>query len=154
MENRSRNTIAGRAAILSNGNAGIPEQFSSTNSIASRAAVMKNNNAGIPKQPMKMPNQLPGQRNNQNYERQMAGGRAPVIPNNGNTGARQPELNIKVSPPPSKPTVERNMESPTRRPVSNFEETSVISAERLQEAIIWSEILGEPLSRRKRRYRS
>lgn len=120
MENKGRNSIAGRAAILRNGD-------------------------------ITKPNQLPGQRSIQNYERQMAGGGAPVVRNNGNAGTRQMELNLKVSPPPSKPTVERKIEFQTKSPVLNYEEPGTISADRLQEAIIWSEILGKPLSKRKRR---
>jgi hypothetical protein len=151
MENRSRNTIAGRAAILGNGDTGIVEQFPSTNSITGRAAIVANNNSRIPKQSMKKPSQLSGQRDMKNYEqRQMAGGSAPARPNSGNAGARQMELNLKVSPPPSNSPVQRNVE--VRRSNSlNLEDTGVISRERLQEAIIWSEILGEPLSKRKRR---
>ena len=151
MENRSRDTIAGRATILKNGDIGIPEQFSSTNSIAGRAAIMRNNNLGIPKQPMKTPNQLQGQRDIPNYERQMASG-APIVSNNGNAWAMPMELNLKVTPPPSNPAVERNVEFQSRnRQVSRFEEPNLISKERLKEAIIWSEILGEPLSRRRKR---
>ena len=152
MENRGRNTIAGIATMLKNGASGIPQQSSPPNSIAGRAAMLINSNLGIPKQ-LSRANQPSGQNNTQNYGRQMAGG-VPVTSNNGKPGERQTELNLKVSLPPSNAPVQRNVEFQNRRPVSSYEEASIISTERLQEAVIWSEILGEPLSKRRRRHRS
>ncbi|MDF2511884.1 MAG: hypothetical protein K0S04_1750 [Herbinix sp.] len=152
MENSGRNTIAGRAAILKNGATGIPERSSPPNSIAGRATMLINSNLGIPKQLSKA-NQPPRQNNTQNYGRQMAGG-TPITSNNEKPGTRPMELNLKVSPPPSNTPVQRNIEWQSKRPVSSYEGADIISTERLQEAIIWSEILGEPLSKRRRRHRS
>lgn len=152
MENRSRDTIAGRAAILNNGNIGIPGQYSSANTIASRATVMKNNNSENPNKPLKQPTPPAGQRNAQNYDRQMAGGSAPAGSNSGKAWTRPGEFNLKVTPPPVNPPKERRMEYPSRnRQVSDPKESNTISVERLKEAIIWSEILGEPVSKRRKR---
>ncbi len=152
MENRSRDTIASRAAILRNGDTGLVEKFSSTNSIAGRAAIMANNNSRAPKQAMKKPNQLPGQSNMKNYDRPMTVGSVLGIPNSGNIGARQMELNLKVSPPPSNSPVQRKLEVQSSSPSFSIEDTGVISRERLQEAIIWTEILGKPVCKRRKRH--
>ncbi len=152
MENRSRDTIAGRAAILNNGNTGIPGQYSSANTIASRAAVMKNNNYENPKKPVKQPIPSSGQRNAQNYDRQMAGGTAPAGSNSGKAWTKPGELNLKVTPPPVNAPTERRVEYQSRnRQVPDPKESNTISVERLKEAIIWSEILGEPVSKRRKR---
>ncbi len=152
MENRSRDTIAGRAAILNNGNTGIPGQYSSANTIASRAAVMKNNNYENPKKPVRQPNDSSGQRNVQNYDHQMTGGGAPTGSNSGNAWTRSGEFNLKVTPPPVNSPIERRVEYQSRnRQVSDSREPNAISVERLKEAIIWSEILGEPVSKRRKR---
>ena len=151
MENRSRDTIAGRAAILNNGNTGIPSQYSSANTIASRAAVMKNNYEN-PKKPVKQPIPSSGQRNAQNYDRQMVGGAAPAGSNNGKAWTKPGELNLKVTQPPVNAPTERRVEYQNRnRQMPDPKESNTISVERLKEAIIWSEILGEPVSKRRKR---
>lgn len=120
MENRSRNTIASKAAILKNSDSKIPKQTYSTNTITGRAAILGNSES--------------------------------KMPDPGNNRERQRDVNLKVSLPPDNPPVKKNTVVESSRSVSDFKDTNTISSERLQEAIIWSEILGEPLSKRKRRH--
>ncbi len=163
MENRSRDTIAARAAVLKDRNtmADRGNAWRSGNTIASKAAVLKNRGSEPPKAPPGNPYRQPQEQRNQPHAKDPrkanaspagAGSSATGSAGGRREGAYPGELNLRVTPPIENRTawMETGMQGKgNTSPV--YGEYGMISQERLQEAVIWSEILGAPLSRRRKK---
>lgn len=131
--------------------------WKSGNTIAGKAAVLKNRNSeppqASPRNPYgQPPEQMDRHRPEGSIRANAPAGGAVSSAGDRRAGAYPGELNLRVTPPKENRAawMENGMQSKgNTSPV--YGGYGMISQERLQEAVIWSEILGAPLSKRRKR---